>query len=164
MEEQILIVCDEEDWKQRLKGIFEGESYTVKTVSSYIEASLELRTGQYNLMVTDLRLENFTNPENLDGKLLLEDAFRAGVSSIVVTGFGTPELAKEAYEEFGVFGFFEKKGFEEKVEKFKELTKEALAVKAWPTREELTPEQKKRFEETIRKIFRGETITFGRGA
>ncbi|MFQ5852402.1 MAG: response regulator [Candidatus Binatia bacterium] len=159
-EKRILLVEDEKNWQDMLHSILEEEGYEAEIALSYGEALGELRRKAFDLAVIDLRLVSSIDEENLDGMALLGDALNRRVPVIVVTGYGTPKLVEEAYGEYGVFSFLEKKNFDSS--RFRELTREAIAAtkEVRQVQEELTPEQKKEFRELTKRLFRGEVIDF----
>ena len=118
----ILVVEDERLWRNRLKKYLESEDYIVETAVSYGEALRRLRHSFFDLTVIDLALG--PGEENLDGMELLDDASHRQIPAIVVTGRGTIELARRAYEDCGVIGFIEKASFER--ERFISIVREAL--------------------------------------
>jgi len=153
MSESILVVDDTENWREQLASILRDEQYTVETASDYIEALGQLRRGDFALLVIDLRLSaSEADPSGMD---LLSDAYERQFPTIIVTGYGTPILAKEAYRQYGVYDFIAKDGFDSN--RFRGSVRQAIAAHQTPP---LTPEQKRRFDEVIRKIFRGELIEF----
>ncbi len=153
----ILVIEDASNWREQLTSILHDEGYAVKTAGNYLEALRLLRHNVFDLVVIDLRLgEPETDRSGMD---LLSDAYERQIPTIVVTGYGTRELAEEAFRDYGVYDFIAKDKFD--ADKFRENIK--IAVETSQRRqhpEPLTPEQKVKFEETIRKMFRGETIEF----
>jgi len=138
-QKQILLVEDRENWQDTLKTLLRGEGYSVRIAASYGEALGELLRAKFDLAVVDLRLSSSTDPKNLHGQLFLVDAVERAVPVIVVTAYGRPEIVKEAFEVYGIFGYFDKRGFN--LGRFKELVKEAVVGEAKPLSEELPPEQ-----------------------
>jgi len=122
--ERILVVEDMPDWQGRLRDILEDEGYVVEMAASFGEALGELRRKSFDLVVVDLRL-SLEYEENRSGVPLLEYVHDRQIPSIVVTGYGTVELAKEAYEKYGVFDFLDKASFDPV--RFREHVKEAIA-------------------------------------
>jgi two-component system nitrogen regulation response regulator NtrX len=106
-EKRILIVEDMPDWQEQLQSVLRRDGYTVTTMPTYGEALGELRRTEYQLVIVDLRL-NPIDENNRDGVKLLKDLKMLQIPSIVVTGYGTTELAREASDEYQVFDFMGK--------------------------------------------------------
>ena len=126
---EILLVENIRIWRRRLRKILEGEGYEVETAVSYGEAFGKMRQGSFDLVVTDLRLGPEDPPRgfeerDLDGMALLDDACERQIPTIVVTGYGTVELARRAYEDYDVVQFLGKQNFE--AERFREIVRQAL--------------------------------------
>lgn len=118
----ILVVEDRRTWRDKLKKYLESEGYVVETASSYGEALGRLRHSRFDLLVLDLNLK--PNEDDLDGMALLDDATHCQIPSIIVTGRGTVELARRAYEDYDVVLFLDKATFER--ERFVSVVREAL--------------------------------------
>lgn len=158
MDQPVLVVEDNLNWREQLTSILRDEGYAVETASDYVEALGQLRRRAFDLLVVDLRLSD-ADETNRKGMGLLNDAYERQIPTIIVTGYGTSELAEEAYHEYGVYDFISKGNFDSG--RFRESVKQAIAIHQARRRPKaLTPEQKRRFDETIRKIFRGEAIKF----
>ena len=89
---QLLIVDDERPQLQALSSTLMEAGYTVKGVSSPIEALNALETGKYDLMLTDLQMPG------MDGITMLKEAKDRDqdLMVIVMTGHGTIDIAVEA--------------------------------------------------------------------
>jgi DNA-binding NtrC family response regulator len=120
---RILIVEDMSDWQEQFRSVLRRTGYAVTTVPTYGEALGELRQEEYHLVIVDLRLSP-TDESNRDGVKLLEDLKRLQIPSIVVTGYGTNELARQAIEEYQVFSFMGKDTLD--LKKLRQKIKEAF--------------------------------------
>jgi DNA-binding NtrC family response regulator len=120
---RILIVEDMSDWQEQFRSVLRRTGYAVTTVPTYGEALGELRQEEYHLVIVDLRL-SLTDENNRDGVKLLEDLKKLQIPSIVVTGYGTNELARQAIQEYQVFSFMGKDTLD--LKKLRQKIKEAF--------------------------------------
>jgi len=100
---QILVVDDEESNIKVLQRILSKAGYGVSVASSGPEALEQLRAGQPELLLTDLRMPG------MDGLELLRAARTVAPTTevILMTAFGTVEIAVEAMKE-GAYDFVTK--------------------------------------------------------
>jgi CheY-like chemotaxis protein len=119
---KILVAEDNPRWRDRLKKYLETEGHTVETAISYGEALGKLLHGDFDLAIVDLGLG--PGLENVDGMELLADVKDEQTPAIVVTGRGTVESARRAFEYFNVVQFLAKANFEP--ERFIEYVRDAL--------------------------------------
>ncbi|MGE5628367.1 MAG: sigma-54-dependent transcriptional regulator [Solirubrobacterales bacterium] len=98
---KILIVDDEIQYQDVFKMILEENGYFAKAVSSGMEALKILESENFNLVLTDLRMEG------MDGLNLLENIKKLSkyTEVIIVTGYGTIENAVNAIKK-GAFSYF----------------------------------------------------------
>lgn len=98
---KILIVDDEIQYQEVFKMILEENGCMAKAVSSGIEALKILENEDFNLVLTDLRMEG------MDGLNLLENIKKLSKDTevIIVTGYGTIENAVNAIKK-GAFSYF----------------------------------------------------------
>ena len=91
----ILIVDDEEKWREMITNVFSNDSYVVDTASSYSEAKHAIFAKNYKLAIVDIRLID-AHSDNEDGFLLLADIQKAKLNTkvIIVTGVA-PEKEEE---------------------------------------------------------------------
>lgn len=146
----ILVVDDMRDWRDQLEVTLRRDGYAVTAVASYGEALGELRRSEYQLVITDLRL-NAADENNRDGMVLLEDLATLGIPAIVLTGYGTAELARRAFRDYGVVAFLEKKDLD--LKKLRQVVRETF--RSVEEREEELAELRARF-------LRGEIVTYPR--
>jgi CheY-like chemotaxis protein len=121
---RILLVEDERVWRRKLRKILEREGYKVETAASYGEALGRLCKESFRLVVTDLRLGPKEHQKDYGGIALLDDAAERQIPTIVVTGYGTVQLARRAYEDYDVLQFLSKGTFEAR--RFIEIVRQAL--------------------------------------
>lgn len=89
---KILVVDDEKDICRALEFVLSGEGYSVSTARSGEEAVALLRKSDFDVVLTDLRMEE------LDGIAVLEEAKRLNPDSSVIfmTAYASVESAVEA--------------------------------------------------------------------
>lgn len=148
----ILIVEDMPDWRDQLESTLRRDGYTVTTVANYGEALGELRRNEYHLVIVDLRLSP-SDENNRDGMILLEDLAELKIPAIVVTGYGTAELARRAFRDYGTLDFLEKKDL--KLKKLRQVVREAFRK---------AEEMEKELSELRAKFLRGEIVTLSQGS
>jgi len=99
----ILILDDEPIVCKRLQPALERKGYEVETFSRSIEALNRIRQRDFDIVVTDLKMEGINGMD-----FLTEVKERYPQSEvIVITGFATMETAKESFQK-GVFDFLAK--------------------------------------------------------
>jgi DNA-binding NtrC family response regulator len=104
MAEKILIVDDEPDMLKLLSMILrEKTPYEVTTTNNPVEAVELAKTGDFDLVITDLKMPG------LDGLQLLEEVKKKDedIPVIIITAYGTIDAATEAIEKGG-FDFITK--------------------------------------------------------
>jgi two-component system response regulator RegX3 len=121
---RILVVDDQDNWREALTSLLSTEGYEVRAVSCFEDAAEEISQGVFDVVVLDVRLMD-TDVFNVQGLELLrlakgqEKAPRA----MVITGY--PEsIRDEVLEEYGADALvlkvppgsrFDSKGFKERV-------------------------------------------------
>lgn len=100
---RILVVDDEADQRLVLKKILEKNGYFVEVAKNGTEALKRIKEFQFDLVLTDLIMEN------MNGVKLLEKIklFDRSIEVILVTGYGSIENAVEAMKK-GAFSYFVK--------------------------------------------------------
>lgn len=88
----ILLVDDEDFFRERLRRAFERRGYTTSTASCYDEAMDIIRKGQQGMAVIDLKMPGKS------GLLLLRDALAVApdLKIVVLTGYGSIATATDA--------------------------------------------------------------------
>ena len=88
----VLIVDDEPGMRDMLRWSLDGEAFDVILACDGEEASALLAAGGVDMVLTDVTMPR------LGGFAVLEAAGRAGTPAIVMTGFGTVEMAVHAMQ------------------------------------------------------------------
>jgi len=98
-----MILDDEPIVCKRLKPALEKQGYDVETFTNSSEAMDRIKTIEYDIIITDLKMKG------IDGMELLSEAKRRSPRTevIVITGFATMETARESFHK-GVFDFIAK--------------------------------------------------------
>lgn len=100
---KILVLDDEPIVCKRLKPALEKKGYEVETFFRSIEALNRIRERNFDIVITDLKMEGLNGMEFLAE--VKEHSPETEV--IVITGFATMEAAKESFQK-GVFDFLAK--------------------------------------------------------
>jgi DNA-binding NtrC family response regulator len=100
---RIMVLDDEPIVCKRLKPALEKQGYEVDTFTQSSEAMEQIRSIDYDIIVTDLKMKG------VDGMQLLTEAKRRSPRTevIVITGFATLETARQSFQK-GVFDFIAK--------------------------------------------------------
>lgn len=99
----VMLVDDEAIVCKRLKTALEKYGYAVDTYQSGAPAIEQLKKQQYDIVVTDIRMDD------VDGLDVLEAARGSSPRTkiIMITGYATAEVAREAQAK-GAFAFIAK--------------------------------------------------------
>jgi DNA-binding NtrC family response regulator len=104
MPERILVVDDEPNMLRLLKTILMDKTgYEVTTTNNPLEVSKLLQEGQFDLVITDLKMP-LVDGIDLIGIVKAHDAT---MPIIVITAYGTIEVAEEAIQK-GAYDFITK--------------------------------------------------------
>jgi DNA-binding NarL/FixJ family response regulator len=123
-----LVVEDDAGWRGLLGELLGEAGLRVRACSSYGEALGLLKRGHFELAIADLSLASSLEPgQNLDGYNLLASTQKAGIPTIVVSGYADQELIDQAYAEHGIFACLEKQAFDRVA--FLETVQGALAAR-----------------------------------
>lgn len=119
---RILIADDEQIARENLEHILRKEGYETVTVHNGAAAISEIEKGEFDLVLTDIRMQP------VDGIQVLERAqqLRPGIEVIVITGFATVSSAVEAMQK-GAYYYIAKPY---KLEEVKVLVRRALDKRA----------------------------------
>jgi DNA-binding NtrC family response regulator len=100
---RIMIIDDESIVGKRLKPAFEKTGYIVETFEDGEEAMARFDEATFDIVVTDIRMEK------MDGIEILEriQAKTDGTKVIIITGYATVEIAREALSK-GAYDFIAK--------------------------------------------------------
>lgn len=118
---RILIVEDEELARDNLRYILSKEQYEIEAVGSSSEALESLQRNEYDLVLTDLRMEKVDGME----VLARTKAHRPATEVIMITGYATVDSAIEAMK-LGAFHYIAKPY---KIEEVRALVRQALEKK-----------------------------------
>ncbi len=118
IKERILIVEDEDMARRNLEHILEKEGYDVVSVDNGKQALECLNTTIFDLVITDLKMEN------VDGMKVLEESRRLlpYTEVIMITGYATVDSAVEAMKE-GAYHYIAKPY---KIDEVRKVAREAL--------------------------------------
>ncbi|HYP54498.1 MAG TPA: response regulator, partial [Pyrinomonadaceae bacterium] len=100
---RVLVVDDEENVRITTAAILEQEGYAVETAGDGREALSKVRRGQFDLVLTDLRMED------MDGSTLLGEmhTHHPEVVTVVLTGYASIESSIDALRQ-GVYDYLVK--------------------------------------------------------
>jgi DNA-binding NarL/FixJ family response regulator len=125
---RVLVVEDDANWRGIYGELLADSGLTFDCAVSYGEARGRLQRVDYDLAIVDLNLASSAAPEgNRDGFFLLRAARQRNIPAIVVSALGDPVDIDRAYDEFGIFAFVEKEGFDRN--NFARLLAECLRAK-----------------------------------
>lgn len=95
----ILVVDDEDIARTNLEYVLKKEGYRVRGACNGLEALEEVRRWEFDLIVTDLKMDK------MDGMQLLEEARKLSPSTqvMMVTGFATVDTAVQAMRQGAVY-------------------------------------------------------------
>jgi two-component system response regulator PilR (NtrC family) len=121
----LLIVDDEQSYRQLLKLVFDGDGHTIRTAMNGRDALAKLQEEPAEIIITDVRMPD------MDGIELLRTAreFLPDVGVVLMTAFATVDTAREAFK-LGADDFIQKP-FD--VEELKIIVKKALERQALVT-------------------------------
>lgn len=145
----ILVVEDEDNWVELYQDILTEEGFSVRVARDFGRALGELRRGLFRAVILDLCLGS-RDGSNLYGVQLLESISDVSIPVLIVTGYATPELVKEIYQEYGVFSISEKRTFDS--DEFRGLIKEAIETGRELIPGPLSSEERERREKKLQKL------------
>lgn len=104
----LLIVEDNRDQLEVYKEKLEDEDYLIETSDTVIEALKKVRKETYDVVIIDLKMPGL-RPSEMGGLEVMEEIIESNSSTriIIVTGYGTSKLAREAFKG-GVYDFIDK--------------------------------------------------------
>jgi CheY-like chemotaxis protein len=129
-----LVIDDEAPWRRQLQALLEDVGYTVKSAESREQADELLQNSIYDLVVVDVNLtdapfDESGEPEDQQGMEIIADlrryAKKRDLAIIIVTGFGTGKITRQAFKSLGVNDIFFKKGFD--IKAFRAAALESVA-------------------------------------
>ena len=134
----ILVIEDHRDWRTKLVGyLLEEGEYNILWADNYENASELLQKRPFDVVTVDIRLVDW-DEKNEQGMQLLREldeiTTAAGTQAIIITGYGTSTLMREAFRDYQVVDFIGKRYFDP--QEFKAVVLEA-AKKACRRRGEI---------------------------
>jgi CheY-like chemotaxis protein len=129
-----LVVDDELVWRDNLSDLLEEEGYAVNKASTRQEAERLLNAYIYDVAIMDVNLTDA--PTDVKGEPLDQQgmeliaairrfARKKEMAIVIVTGYGTPNITRNAFKSLGVQDILFKRSF--KAIEFREVVKEATA-------------------------------------
>ena len=121
---KVLVVEDDANWRALYDELLGDAGCAAYFAVSYGEGRGWLQRMDFDLAIVDLNLASSAAPQgNRDGFHLLRAARQRGVPALVVSALGDPADVDRAYDDFGIFAFIEKEGFDRR--RFRRLLDEA---------------------------------------
>ncbi len=118
---EILILDDETIVGERLKASLEKDGHNLETFTSSVEALKSLKEKNFDIVVTDIRMDDISGIEILEQ--VRKKSLRTKV--IMITGYATLEVARESLTK-GAFDFIAKPFKIKEIRKAIEKAVEAL--------------------------------------
>jgi len=112
---EVLIVEDTKHWQEIFVEIMISQGFQVEIASSYLDAKQVLQRNSFEMAIIDIRLSE-GDSFNIGGMKLLEDIRNVPGNTtnvVIVSGYATVELVRDAFKKFNVVDFIEKNTFEE---------------------------------------------------
>jgi RNA polymerase sigma factor (sigma-70 family) len=148
----ILIVEDDQRWRDIYDDVLSDEGYVLHSAISYGEARGWLQREEIALAIVDLHLISSAKPDdNRDGFWMLRAAQQRRIPTIVVSALGAPDDIDRAYEEFNVFAFVEKEGFDRR--EFRTMIADAIrSHRLTAQTAEASPDQKAPIDSALSEL------------
>jgi ActR/RegA family two-component response regulator len=131
---QVLVVDDEPVWLDELAEILENAGYLARKAATYGEALQWLEREAFQLAVVDVNLADAPvdekgEPRDTSGMDIISEirqrAMEQDMSVIIVTGYGTFNVAREAFKKLGVLDVIPKQNFD--LKEFRSLAADAIS-------------------------------------
>lgn len=106
MDKKVLLVDDEVDMLHAFQKILRSDSVTIDTSETIENALFLLSHDDYDVVITDLRLNNTIREEGLE-ILRYAKELNPEIKVILITGYGSPDIMDKAYS-YGTEFYFEK--------------------------------------------------------
>lgn len=103
---KILIVDDEESILKMLSKALKSDGVEVITATRIEEAEYAIKNSFFNLVIADIRLTGVLGREGLELLVYVQEK-SPETKVIIMTGYGSDEIKKEAYEK-GAYYYFDK--------------------------------------------------------
>src|SRR5579859_3167720 len=111
---RILVMDDEEAWREALTEILERKGFRVDTAATLDQAQNLLEENFYHLLVLDLRMDA-TDQANEDGIQLLKELAKRNLTDttkvIMLSSFGTKEQTRTVFKDYKITDFLFKDQF-----------------------------------------------------
>lgn len=129
-----LVIDDEPMWLDQLAGLLEEQGYLVSKAATREGAERYLETRTFELAVVDVNLTDAPTDESgepLDqqGMELIEGirrfAKKKDMAIVIVTGYGTSKITREAFKLLGVNDVLFKNSFD--IDEFRSVAHQAVA-------------------------------------
>jgi CheY-like chemotaxis protein len=129
-----LVVDDDQSWLETLSEELEDHDYIVNRAASREEAEHLLRKHNYDVVVMDINLtdapsDDQNEPLDKQGMELIQSmrryAKKKDLAVVIVTGYGTPNIIREAFKKLGVEDILPKQDF--KLDEFRAIVEKATA-------------------------------------
>lgn len=129
-----LVIDDEPVWLEQLADLLQEAGYLVSKAENREQAEYYLSTYAFNVAVVDVNLTNAPmdesgEPLDQQGMQLIEGirrfAQKKDIGIVVVTGYGTPRVTREAFKSLSVDDVLFKRDFN--IEEFRLAVHEAAA-------------------------------------
>lgn len=92
IKKRILVIEDDSEMQALLKDFMEEEGYEVDSVEDGSQAFRKLAKETFDLIITDIRMPGLNGLDILPGLKQIQP----GVSTIVITAFGSEEIHRRA--------------------------------------------------------------------
>lgn len=113
---RILVVDDEERWRNALRETLERGDFYVEAVATRQEAITRLEHNFYHLIVLDIRLVD-GDQANIEGMDILRHLDAQGLVNstavIMLSAYGTRSQMRDSFRDFGVADFIAKEDFDD---------------------------------------------------
>ncbi len=120
---KILVVDDEEIWRDQIREVLETEGYSITTVDDGEKAIELMKSNYFNLVITDIWME--TKYRGLEILSYTLNNFK-NTAVIVLTALGTTYTAKNAAEK-GAHGFIVKGEYSSSNQGIRNIVAEVLS-------------------------------------
>jgi CheY-like chemotaxis protein len=121
---RILVVDDNERWRDLLSEVLEQQGFLVDTASTAVEALEHIAQAFYHLLILDIRMEDAddSNVEGMDllaklkEKKFIDDKDQDRVNElhiIMLSAYGTKDQMRKSFRDFNVEDFLTKEDFDD---------------------------------------------------
>lgn len=128
---RILIVEDEQRWRDALTNTLRKGGFQTEAVGTISEALECLKEEFYHLAILDIRMEDDSDPTDIEGMNLLRKLSEQGLTDamgvVMLSGHGTTDQMREAFKRHNILDFLSKDQFDNR--EFLAQVKEIFAHK-----------------------------------